>query len=427
MLQGILATAAGLALVTHPLPAAAAATVDGVTIAWSDTTHTKIRITWTESTPVANTLRFQSGAHQLDLGATTAAQPNEVLINTSHLGSSAQYDEGRIVVSSTGGGEASSPAFDRFLPGIEPALNFAADGRWTWRDAHFLPADTTPDDPLDLDLIARYTPRLLVDQEPRVLAGCGVIEGPNTSTTTGPVPAADQAAALVVRSVNEWGRNGRYGFSLPVTTATMSLTAPTSTPYGAPLVLTGRSMEKRITFTPTTGSCSIADRPLDGTRLEARDSSTGPWYLVGTLPQQRGDGNVTATLVNRGAREFRLHQPEILYSRYVDLGAASAVRAVRTTTRVVSAKFIQPAITAGTRPQAYLWVDPAGTQKAALQFKNASGVWQGLTYQTLSAGRGLVAFSWNARGTFQFRWWVPGSTGPTVDAVYSPVFTLTVR
>jgi hypothetical protein len=85
----------------------------------------------------------------------------------------------------------------------------------------------------------------------------------------------------------------------------------------------------------------------------------------------------------------------------------------------------------GTKPQAYLWVDPAGTQKAALQFKNASGAWQGVTYKTLYAGRGLVAFNWNRRGSTQFRWWVPGSTttstGLKVDPIYSSPFTLTVR
>ncbi|WP_432939206.1 hypothetical protein ACQPXM_28945 [Kribbella sp. CA-253562] len=431
MLQALLATSLGLALAGQALPASAtpaAATVEDVTIAWTDTTHSKIRISWSETTPVANTLRFASSDQQLDLGATTAAQPNEVVINASHLGSLSQYDEGRIVVTATGATEAASPAFDRFLPSVEPALDFATDGRWTWRIAGHLPSDTTPNDPLDLDLVARYTPQLLVDQEPRVLGGCGVIEGTTTTEPTGPAPSTDQAAALVVRSVNEWGPKGRYGFSLPVTTSTLSLTAPTSTPYGAPLVLTGRSMEKRLIFWPSSGSCSIYNQPLTSTRLEARDSSTGSWYLVGTLPQVRGDGTVTANLVNRGAREFRLHRPEIHYSRYVNIGAVSPIRAVRTTTRVVSAKFIQPVVALGTKPQAYLWVDPAGTQQAALQFRNSAGAWQGLTYKTLYAGRGLVAFPWNVRGTFQFRWWIPGSTaGLRVDPVHSPVFTLTVR
>ncbi|MEV6281128.1 hypothetical protein [Kribbella sp. NPDC051770] len=427
MLQGLLATVLGLAAVANAFPAAAATSVDEVTLAWTDSTHSKIRITWTEPAPVANTLRFESAEQQLDLGFTGAGEPNEVVINTSHLGVQDRYDEGRVVVTGAGGAEVASPAFDRFLPAVEPSLGFAADGSWIW-SAGFVPRDTTPNDPLDLEPLARYTPQLLVDQEPRVLGGCGAISGATTTETAGPATRADQAGALVVRAVNEWRPNGRYGYSLPVTTATLSLNAPTSTPYGAPLLLTGLAMHKRITFWPSSGTCNIANDPLTGSRLEARDSSTSPWYLVGTLQQPRGDGSVTANLVNRGAREFRLHRPEVQYTSFVDFEAMSPVRSVRTTTRVVSAKFIQPVVALGTKPQAYLWADPAGTQRAALQFKNAAGAWQGLTYKTLYAGRGLVSFAWNVRGTYQFRWWVPGTTtGLKVDPVHSPVFTLTVR
>jgi hypothetical protein len=96
----------------------------------------------------------------------------------------------------------------------------------------------------------------------------------------------------------------------------------------------------------------------------------------------------------------------------------------------MSAKFIAPVINYGTKPQAYLWVDPAGSQRAALQFKNTSGAWQGVMYKTLSSGRGIATFAWNRRGATQFRWWVPGSTtsaGLKVDPVYTGAFTLTVR
>jgi hypothetical protein len=95
----------------------------------------------------------------------------------------------------------------------------------------------------------------------------------------------------------------------------------------------------------------------------------------------------------------------------------------------MSAKFITPVIKYGAKPQAYLWVDPANTQKAALQFKNASGVWQGVSYKTLYAGKGLLQFPWNRRGVTQFRWYVPASThnGLPVAAVYTGGFNLTVR
>jgi hypothetical protein len=74
-------------------------------------------------------------------------------------------------------------------------------------------------------------------------------------------------------------------------------------------------------------------------------------------------------------------------------------------------------------------VDPAGSQKAALQFKNASGVWQGVTTKVQSSGRGIATFPWNRRGITQFRWWVAGSVtgGLQVDPVYTGAFSLTVK
>jgi hypothetical protein len=114
---------------------------------------------------------------------------------------------------------------------------------------------------------------------------------------------------------------------------------------------------------------------------------------------------------------------------FATVGSTTASKLITATTRVMSAKFITPTINYGTQPQAYLWVDPPNTQKAALQFKNASSVWQGVAYKTLSAGKGLLQFPWNKRGVTQFRWYVPATTHNSlpVAAVYTGVFSLTVR
>jgi hypothetical protein len=161
--------------------------------------------------------------------------------------------------------------------------------------------------------------------------------------------------------------------------------------------------------------------------LQARDSAAGAWYVVGS-GRTDAEGNYSFPLRNSGTREYRTTVAGITGATPVQPGTSPA-RTVRASTRVVSAKVIDPTVTVGTQPQAYLWVDPAGTQKAALQFKNASGAWQGLTYKTLYAGRDLVAFAWSVRGTHQFRWWIRGSTtstGLAVDPAYSSTITLTV-
>ncbi len=73
------------------VPAAQAAgrsagAVSDVKIAWSDATHTKIRITWSETAPVANTLTLErSSTTTLPIGTTTAAGPNEFLVAASYL------------------------------------------------------------------------------------------------------------------------------------------------------------------------------------------------------------------------------------------------------------------------------------------------------------------------------------------------------
>jgi hypothetical protein len=428
MLKKSLAAGFVVLLLAQATPAQAAGAVDGVEIAWADSAHTKIRITWTEAAPVANTLRFESPGWQdpLPLGSTTAAGANELTINSSHLGYSDVVDAGYIVVAGPAGEESRSPEFDRYLPPTEPLFTREPGGAIRWRALDT--TNTPPDDPLDLEGTTRYKPRLLFDQDPRVVDRCGAVDLPTTSEPQGPVPDQDKPYTLTIGTANEWNPRGRYRFGAEVMRSTATLTAPAVTRYGDPILLTGTLLRHHIVAFPHHAVCYPDARGNSGT-LEARNSPTSAWYRVGNLPAEY-EGDFTATVRNTGAREYRAVLSDGFTAHEIYYGATTASKAVRTTTRVVSAKFIQPVISYGTKPQAYLWVDPAGTQRAALQFKNASGAWQGLTWKTLYAGRGLVAFNWYRRGATQFRWWVPGSTTSTglkVDPVYSNPFTLTVR
>jgi hypothetical protein len=153
------------------------------------------------------------------------------------------------------------------------------------------------------------------------------------------------------------------------------------------------------------------------------------WYDIGST-KSLADGKYSISLKNPGAREYRAVKANSARDSVVQYGAITAARSVKATTRVQSAKFVVPVVAYGTKPQAYLWVEPPGSQRAALQFKNASGAWQGVTTKTLSAGRGIATFGWSRRGVTQFRWWVPASTTATglrVEPVYTGAFALTVR
>ncbi|TDO52578.1 hypothetical protein EV643_102417 [Kribbella sp. VKM Ac-2527] len=407
----------------------------GVRLAWADTTYENIRITWTEATPAPNTITFERpGLPDRQLRIIPADAPNEVLIDRWSLvpnGDPAAV--GRIVVSEPMGDEARSADFDRYIRSTpSPSLAFTADGGLRWTVPPEPGTDTTPNDPLDVDQPLRYVPELLLDELPHTVMDCGQIRLPATTIPSGVIANRNKPYSMILRTVNEWNPGGQYNPGAEVATTSITLTAPASTPYGATTTLTGTVSSRWIYQSGRPPACQEVDGWQGGgdqVILQARNSSAGPWYVVGLTKTIEG-GKYTFAVRNPGAREYRTVVPASIGGNSARYGSTSTVKLVKSTTRVVSAKFIQPVIPYGTKPQAYLWVDPAGSQRAALQFKNASGAWQGLTWKSLYAGRGLIAFNWYRRGATQFRWWVPGSTTSTglkVDPVYSGTFSVTIR
>jgi hypothetical protein len=424
-------------LLTAPLaiavPAHAAGTAIGpVTIAWTDATHTKIRITWTETTPVANYLTIEQPNYTAIIGSTTAAGANELVVTAAKLpkttaGEKQQY----VVVSDGNGSSARSVAYDSYVynPGTNSlATSFPAYNQLRWTLPADASVDGTPNDPLDVPNGTSYLVTQGFDPDPDEWGSSFCTETTAVSTAlTGVLPNTGHPFTLRVTPKNEWGR-ASFGGSRDVSTIpAVQVTAPTATPYGGTTTLTGHVDQSALVISGSPPQCDENRFAAYQTTviIHQRTSATAPWTVVGTT-KTGADGNYRAEFRNPGYREYRVVvASELAEGVTPRFGADSRTVAVRSTTRVVSAKFIQPVVNLGTQPQAYLWVDPAGTQKAALQFKNASGAWQGVAYKTLYAGRGLLAFPWNRRGTTQFRWVVPASPG--VDAAYSSTFTLTVR
>jgi hypothetical protein len=434
MVKGSVAVGCGLLLLggwQAPSAGAAGTAVSGVELAWGDATHAKIRITWTETTPVANSLSVETDGDSLSLGSVPASAPNELLVNTSYLGYTISHRVSKILVTDPSGGQASSPGFDRYSrPAPLPILTFAPQGGVKWDGHADGDTDSTPNDPLDLDGTTQYVARLRLDKQPHTYGDCGEISMPATTVPNGVLPDQGKPAAVAILTSNEWNPRPRGADDGSIETSSLTIAAPTVTSYGTLVTVTGIGGHS---YVATSGSavCRQTDYVMSGERiaLQGRNSTTSPWYVVGNSTTD-GSGKYSFSVKNPGAREYRVVQAGTESANSIQYGATTAIKSVKATTRVVSAKFIAPVITYGTKPQAYLWVDPAGSQKAALQFKNPSGVWQGVTYKTLYSGRGLVAFPWSRRGATQFRWWVPGSTTSTglrVEPVYSGVFTLTVR
>ncbi|MEV6281127.1 hypothetical protein [Kribbella sp. NPDC051770] len=419
-----------LLLLSATLTAPPSVLAADVQLAW--TAEGQIRISWSESTPAPNTVLLERpGADDLLLGSRSAAQPNELVVERSALEPSpAGGTAARIVVSEPSGDIARSAPFDRYVRGpVAPAYRFRPNGDLVWSVPPDPTVDSTPNDPLDTGEPTKYGLRLLTGEQPWTYDRCRIEYTPTSTAPTG-VVGKQRAMEIMVRSVNEWGASTldwrRIGSS------TITLNAPSAAAYGTATVLSGQVAARRIYENPKPPGDipAICLDTEDGVRagiavtLQARDSAGGSWYVVGPGKTDAA-GNYKFSLRTPGTREYRV----TVGGTTTMQPAVSPARRVRTFTRVVSAKFIQPVVALGTKSQAYLWVDPAGTQRAALQFKNASGAWQGLTYKSLYAGRGLVAFAWNVRGTYQFRWWIPGTstaTGLPVEPAYSGVFSLRV-
>ncbi|MEV6281132.1 hypothetical protein [Kribbella sp. NPDC051770] len=423
-----LPTAAVLLAASWMLPttASAAAPVSDVKIAWSDATHTKVRITWTESTPVANTVDLATWIDN-PIGTTTAAQPDEVLVPVDRFPQTNADGKHYVTVSGPGGVTARSVDFDAYVYAPQQAaLSFPSYDRLAWS----LPGDTsvdgTPNDPLDVPANYTYRVETRFDDPEHYDAECTPLP-----TTTSPVPNGQLARpstpiSLSIHAQNEWGSSTYGTWDLIDLTSGVTIAAPATSPLGGSTTLTGQVKVSGLDVSGRPPSCTAYENAaaLTPVIVHQRTSPTAPWTVVGST-RTDNTGRYSATFRNPGHREYRVVVAGQAVAGHTLFGGDSATKAVRATTRVVSAKFIQPVVDLGTQPQAYLWVDPAGSQQAALQFKNASGAWQGLTYKTLYAGRGLVAFPWNKRGATQFRWWVPATA--TADATYSEIFTLTVR
>ncbi|GAB2606475.1 hypothetical protein [Kribbella endophytica] len=432
MLKRSIALAGAAALVTvlgAPSASARAASVTDVQVDWVNADHTNIRITWDESAPAANTLvlRSEAGEGGFEFGHTTAGQANEYIYDSASLGTSGDpADEVWIEVSDGSATPGRTEAFDRFNYGGYPTTAaFEVNGSLRWTVGPDTSTDGTPNDPLDLPKTYSYAPQQRVRTDDPSIPGCDAINLPQTTTPTGTVPYPGHVYNLSMVVDNEWG--AAQGPIIAVgTTKSITMTGPAATKLGEKTTLTGVLTGTSLFESGRPPSCGELSEPVPNQSvvIQQRTSAAAQWTTAGTTKTD-AQGKYTAVLTNPGHREYRVIRLNTTFGDTASYGLTGASKSVRATTRVVSAKFIQPVITLGTQPQAYLWVDPAGTQKAALQFKNAAGTWQGVSYKTLYAGRGLLAFPWNKRGATQFRWWVPATAN--ADATYSGVFTLTVR
>ncbi|WP_328992291.1 hypothetical protein OG394_38600 [Kribbella sp. NBC_01245] len=401
------------------------AAVSDVKLAWADAAHSAVKITWTS--PLADTVVLTAAFGPQTLGSTAAGAPNELTVPVAKFG--ATYDPAvisQITVTDSAGAKATSVKFDSYVPrGVPSSVTFGAANAVQGTTKVEQEADLTPGDPLDVSVPLRFTPRLKTD--------CGDTLFATSTSPSFKLPSPGAPSSLWINTANEWGvpefDAGYLGYG--ITTSALKTSAPTTSPYGQVFTISGYVLRNHQYYAPWNGDCGVEQtEPTGGiVVVQARKDSASAWGVVGTTKAD-AMGRFSYQVTNPGTRQYRVVVPNYAGANRLEYGVAGGVRTIVATTRVLSAKFLSTSVVYGKPATAYLAVVPGGSQRALLQAKSTTGVWSGVTYKTLSAGKGAVAITWKRRGLTAFRWYSPAvktGSGLTVGAAFSSPFYLTVR
>jgi hypothetical protein len=308
-----------VALLTTTLTTAEAHAADpaptNVQISWKDGTFQQVRVSWVEASARPNVVVLRKKGNETRyLRLYVAADAPDVLdIDASRIRDYAWYDSSKPleigVAAGTSTEETSavgvSAPFDAFTPDPRERVSVVPTGTSTltvkWRPS--IQTDLTPNDPLDRNLALTYQPSYTNS------AGTKVAIGTRTSATqvtfTGPKPLF----RFNVMGFNEWG--GQFE-GAGVNTETTRLTAkiPAWAVYG-------------FNTSKVTGTYMPAEERRQVV-LQARNSSTSPWYVVAS--DTFSGGKYSFDLGTGGSRQYRVAVPNTSYYSgvLVSYGAVSA-------------------------------------------------------------------------------------------------------
>ncbi|MEU0092960.1 hypothetical protein [Kribbella sp. NPDC006257] len=404
--------AAGLA--TPSVASAAEPAPTNVRISWKDSTFKYVHITWDEATPQPNIVfhrvvgeptRYQYGPHP------SADAPNELDVPVSQLGKGTSTLAKEIGVVAIGpDGEASpvavSAPFDTLGPAPARLDSFTMSGtngmKVKWIDG-VAAADDTPNDPLDNALPVRFQPRY------QRLSDNGSVDlgGPITAKELS-FSAPAERVNFFVDAINEWS------FAVPGARVGVN---PSGVKATIPTWVDANN-------TATIGGTVAPSSDLRPASLQARNSSTGPWYTVGTT---KTSGNIWFELHPfQGTRQFRLWVPDFATQTDAYFGGYSATGTMTVQQHVVGAP-LNDQIKLGLTSTLGINVGPPHSGTATLQ------QWNGKTWIKV----GTVAFGQNGNGQAKlrattvgravYRYYVPNATWRNlpVAAAYSNQFAIT--
>lgn len=403
-----LALAAGLAAsLLVAAPASAEVVPTNVRVAWKDTTFQTVVVSWDEAEAVGNSIQlFKRGfSTAYYAGSVLADHPNSVEIPAVRI-RDASWREGRdtpleFAVSGPGSGSVRSVGFDANTPDapevVSRTLSAAGVSTVRWKDTS---RDTTPNDPLDRT-------------EPLTYQVNYVPTGSGKSYPIAARSAATQATyklrspySLYVAGYNEWG-NQFYRRLLTAEATRLMAKVPS-------WVVSQDSARVTGTYTPSTESRPVA--------LQARNSSTSPWYVVASAVF-RG-GKFGFQLGTGGSRQYRVVTPTATYSAGAVIAYGASTAPVASTTQLrVSGFFTGDPIIAGMRNTAGVYVYPGVNTTAQLQRWNGKA-WSAVGPVAVKAGTGYGSVLATKPGRTAYRFYVPASSsgGAWFAAAYTNTF-----
>ncbi|ONI68408.1 hypothetical protein BWI15_36050 [Kribbella sp. ALI-6-A] len=383
-----------------------------VEIDWQDGTLRHVVVSWKDPAPQENVvvLRYQGETAGLRAISVTADLPDTVSIDAEEIVAAVGTGSTKPLEFAVVGGnqvppvaEAVSAAFDASTPSA-PAFDGAtmsATGTTTvrWKPAAMI--DTTPDDPLDRTLPARF-------QVTYDVLGTGNrywIGGPTTGT--GISYTLKSEYDLFVAGVNEWGM-GRDGGLVQARNTRLTANVPAWAVYGSG-------------STRVTGSYTPTDQPRQVV-LQARNSQTSPWYVVSA--GQFSQGRFAFALGTGGSRQYRVTTQPLSYLNGSRISYGASTIAVSSTTQLrAGAHFRSAQVPVGQTNEARLDVAPKVSTTATLQR------WSGTTWTTVGPvavrnGYGVGRIVTAKPSRVAYRYYVPATTygGLRFAAAYTETF-----
>jgi hypothetical protein len=390
-----------------------------VTIAWADTTHQAIRVSWQEAADLPNKIAVRKVGYASERSTqfTSAGAPNEVSVPVEPLRIAGCGTFEIAVWIGTADGVTSaagvSVPFDNRRAPAPVLLSFTPSGsgviQSSWRWSGYSCADNTPDDPLDVPEPPMFQPGIRTGSGPYVPAG------PPTVATQLSV-SGNPPYELRVWSVNEWGYGATEFHSIFAERTALSAQVPATAVYLQPMAITG----KVSLFDGADSRWLI---------LQARDSSTSPWYEVTRTYQDLGDPGFRFTFNSPGTRSYRVIAPTRRNTCCtIQFGTTTASARSGARYRVVTARFGDSSASYGQRVAAYVQMYPALSVRSILERWDGTA-WVGVKYVYTDGGTGKYSFTANTRGTTAYRFVIPTAmyNGRAFVTTTTPTFVLTTR